>query len=110
MTVAQGTLILIAYDASNREKPCSQLSASLKATCGADTVCYYALDIFTASKVDISPYILAIMLQSAFTVGYAISTPLLSRMKRRTQFILSGSIMVASYSVLGVCLYLKVIN
>lgn len=80
---------------------------AFQATCGADTVCYYALDIFTASKVDISPYILAIMLQSAFTVGYAISTPMLARMKRRTQFILSGSLMVAAYSVLGVCLYLK---
>jgi hypothetical protein len=50
-----------------------------QATCGADTICYYALDIFSASKVNISPYILAIMLQSAFTVGYAISTPMLAR-------------------------------
>jgi hypothetical protein len=46
--------------------------------------------------------------QSAFTIGYALSTPLLAKMKRRTQFILSGSIMVASYSVLGICLYMKV--
>jgi hypothetical protein len=152
-----------------------------KACSGADTVTYYSLDIFTASKVDISPYILAIMVQvkvlslkrklklkpkpaiknwkyfwsgvksifmnflllkkvqnwkkklisldfycctlsqislfrliwhffcqGAFTIGYALSTPLLSRMKRRTQFMMSGATMVISYSILGVCLYLKV--
>jgi hypothetical protein len=35
--------------------------------------------------VDVSPYILAIVLQSAFTIGYALSTLLLAKMRRRTQ-------------------------
>jgi hypothetical protein len=46
--------------------------------------------------------------QSAFTIGYALSAPLLAKMKRRAQFMLSGSIMVVSYAVLGICLYLEV--
>lgn len=80
---------------------------AFQATSGADTVTYYSLDIFAASRVEMSPYILAILVQGSFTIGYALSTPLLNKMKRKSQFIMSGAIMVASYTVLGFCLYLK---
>lgn len=85
------TLVLFAFQASS----------------GADTVTYYSLDIFVESKVDINPYIMAIMVQGSFTVGYALSTPLMDRMRKKVQFAMSGAIMVVSYLVLGFCLYFK---
>jgi len=71
-------------------------------------VTYYSLDIFIESKVDINPYIMAILVQGSFTIGYALSTPLMDRMRKKVQFALSGSIMVVSYLILGFCLYFKV--
>ncbi len=58
--------------------------------------------------MDVSPHIFAIIVQGAFTVGIALSTPLQARMRQRSQFIMSGCIMVISYLVLGICLYFKV--
>ena len=52
---------------------------------GAEMVSYYSLDIFRRANVQMNNYMLAIALQSAFTVGYIISAPLMTRIPRKVQ-------------------------
>ena len=48
------------------------------------------------------------LLQAGFTLGYVASTPLMSRVGRRAQFIASGTLMAAAMMSLGLTMNLQV--
>ncbi len=68
---------------------------------------YYSLVIFQNAEIDMNNHILAIVVQSGLTFGYVISTPMMSKLPRRFQFITSGLLMSLSSTALGVSILIN---
>lgn len=90
----------------------------LLGTCGNDTMVYYGPTIFSRLDLGIEPGLLATLPWVGFTLGYALSSPLMARlggslpltvllrMKRVTQFVSCAGLMSASMTCLGLVLLL----
>ena len=81
---------------------------TLQVMTGFEIVSYYALDIFKRANVTMNNHILAILLASACTIGYAISSFLMRCVPRKVHFISSGLLMALSIITLGFTLQAKV--
>ena len=68
---------------------------------GSETVSVYSLDIFRRANVKMNNYILAILINSGFTLGYMISAMIMTSVGRKLQFISSGLFMAVSLATLG---------
>lgn len=60
----------------------------LHASVGSDVLSYYALTLLVFPGVDVSPFVLATLLQSSFTLGMMFAPLLMTKMNRRPQFVL----------------------
>ena len=69
---------------------------------------YYCLDIFKRAGLELPPYLMACLLQAAFTLGYVVSTPLMSRVSRKPQYLVSAGLIGLSMACIGFCLQMKV--
>ena len=78
-----------------------------KALSGTDCITSYSLDIFQKANLSINKYLLAIILQIVWTFTYALATYLMSRVRRRRQFLTSGLFLAPSLAILGVTLYFQ---
>lgn len=79
----------------------------LQTTCGADTLCYYALDIFRETKTPLNEYVLAILLQGGFTLGYIVSSSIMNRVGRRIHYTLSAGLVALSMFTLAFSLIIR---
>ncbi|TRY77262.1 hypothetical protein TCAL_04049 [Tigriopus californicus] len=79
----------------------------LQTTCGADTLCYYALDIFREAKTPLNEYVLAILLQGGFTLGYIVSSSIMNRVGRRIHYTLSAGLVALSMFTLAFSLIIR---
>ena len=77
------------------------LMCSLQPLSGSDTVSFYSLDIFRRANVKMNNYVLSILVNSGFTIGYMVSAMLMTRVGRKMQFICSGLFMAVSLATLG---------
>ena len=68
---------------------------------GSDILVFYSLDIFKRANLDMNSHVLAIFVQSGFLIGYIIAAFLMSRITRKTQFIVSGFFMSIFLFALG---------
>lgn len=68
---------------------------------GSDILVFYSLDIFKRANVNMNSHVLAIFVQSGFLSGYIIAAFLMSRVTRKTQFIISGFFMATFLFALG---------
>ena len=68
--------------------PVSILSVlfAMHASVGADVLSYYSLTLLIFPGVDLSPTVLAVLLQTTFTVGMVFAPLIMSRVNRRPQF------------------------
>lgn len=73
----------------------------LQTVSGSDTVAFYSLDIFQRAQVPMDNHLLSSLVQIGFILGYILSTPLLSKIPRRLQFIMSALFMALSFTTLG---------
>ena len=64
----------------------------------------YSLDIFRRANVQLNNYILTILVQSGFVLGYIISGCLLSHVKRKVHFTCGALLMAISQAILGLTL------
>ena len=76
----------------------------LQVLTGNETVSYYSLDIFKRANVSMNNHILAILVCGGCTIGYAISAFLMSRVRRKIHFIVSGVVMAIFVLTLGFAL------
>ena len=81
------------------------LKILFQATCGSDTISYYSLEIFAKAEVPLNEYILSILLQAGFTMSFMLSSSLMNIMKRRNQYLISGSLMAFCMLMLSFCMY-----
>ena len=58
----------------------------MHASVGADVLSYYSLTLLIFPNVNLSPTVLAVLLQTTFTVGMMIAPLIMSRVNRRPQF------------------------
>ena len=77
---------------------------------GSETVSVYSLDIFRRANVKMNNYLLAILINSGFTLGYMISAMIMPHVGRKLQFISSGLFMAVSLATLGFALKAEVIT
>ena len=78
--------------------------------CGADSVSIYSIYIFKKSNVALNEYVLSVLLQVGFTVGYITSVPFMGHVGRRPQYFVSSILLATSMVVLGASLYALVSN
>ncbi|TRY77327.1 hypothetical protein TCAL_06963 [Tigriopus californicus] len=83
---------------------------TFQALCGADLITYYSLDIIHKAQLAINPYLLSCLVQGGFTLGYMVSTPFLSKIGRRKQFIFSSLLTSFSMTSLGLCIFVDTSN
>ena len=76
--------------------------------CGAETIVNYSMDIFKRAKVEVSHYLLTILVNLSFLAGYIISVFLTSSLKRKVQFLIGVILMSISQAVLGLALKAEV--
>ena len=81
---------------------------SLQPLSGSETVSFYSLDIFRRANVKMNHYVLAILINSGFTTGYMVSSILLTRIRRKVQFICSSLFMAVCLITLGFTLNAEV--
>ena len=84
------------------------LMCALQPLSGSDTVSFYSLDIFRRAEVKMNNYVLSILVNSGFTIGYMVSALLMTRVGRKMQFICSGLFMAVSLATLGFTLNAEV--
>ena len=77
------------------------LMLTLQPMSGSDTVSFYSLDIFRRANVKMNNYVLSILVNSGFTLGYLFSAMIMTRVGRKLQFISSGLFMAVSLATLG---------
>lgn len=77
------------------------LMLTLQPLSGSDTVSFYSLDIFRRANVKMNNYVLSILVNSGFTLGYLFSAMIMTRVGRKLQFISSGLFMAVSLATLG---------
>ena len=85
------------------------LMLTLQPLSGSDTVSFYSLDIFRRANVKMNNYVLSILVNSGFTLGYLFSAMIMTRVGRKLQFISSGLFMAVSLATLGFTLDEEVI-
>ena len=71
---------------------------------GAETIINYSLDIFRRANVKWNNYILSSLVQVGSIVGYSSSAFLMTRMKRKTQYISAAILMAITQVILGFAL------
>ena len=81
--------------------PVSILSVlfAMHASVGADVISYYSLTLLIFPGVDLSPTVLAVLLQTMFTIGMTFAPLIMSRVNRRPQFAI-GCLAVAVIMIL----------
>ena len=75
---------------------------------GTDCIQYYSLDIFQKANLSVDKYLLAVILQGSWTVGYALASVGMARVGRRTQFLVSGMMLAPCLALLGLSVYFQV--
>ena len=65
---------------------------------GAEAIINYSLDIFRRANMKWNNYVLSILVQTGSITGYFISTFLMSRIKRKIQYISTASLNEMSIS------------
>ena len=78
-----------------------KIVTSFQPLSGSDSVCFYSLDIFRRANVKMNNYVLSILVNSGFTLGYMISAMIMTSVGRKLQFISSGLFMAVSLATLG---------
>jgi len=73
---------------------------------GNDTMVFLGPSIFSEVDVGLPAEVLTILPWIGFSLGYAISTPVMAKMNRVTQFVTFSSLMAASLVCLGAMLHL----
>ena len=68
---------------------------------GAEAIINYSLDIFRRANMKWNNYVLSILVQTGSITGYFISTFLMSRIKRKVQYISTASLMAVAQIILG---------
>ena len=68
---------------------------------GSEAIINYSLDIFRRANIKWNNYVLSILVQTGFIVGYSISTFLMSRIKRKVQYISAAALMAIAQIILG---------
>ena len=68
---------------------------------GAEAIINYSLDIFRRANMKWNNYVLSILVQTGSITGYFISTFLMSRIKRKIQYISTASLMAVAQIILG---------
>ena len=76
-----------------------------KASCGADTMAYYSLEIFGNADVPIDEYVLSILVQAGFVAGYTLSTWLMTRVSRKWEFVSSGLLTATCMFLVSICMF-----
>ena len=76
--------------------------------CGADSLSLYSVYIFKKSNVALNGYVLSVLLQVGFTVGYVVSVPFMGHVGRRPQYFVSSILLATAMVVLGASLYAMV--
>ena len=81
--------------------PVSILSVlfAMHASVGADVISYYSLTLLIFPGVDLSPTVLAVLLQTMFTIGMTFAPLIMSRVNRRPQFAI-GCLAIAVIMIL----------
>jgi hypothetical protein len=72
----------------------------VKASNGFETILVYCHDIFDRIDVALTNEFLTILIQVSVTLGYLISIPLCTILSKKSQFILSGSLMSSSFALI----------
>ena len=67
---------------------------------GAEAIINYSLDIFRRANIKWNNYVLSILVQTGSIIGYFISTFLISRIKRKVQYISTAALMAISQIIL----------
>lgn len=80
-----------------------------QASCGADLITFYSLDIIDKAELTFDAYLLSTLIKAGFLVGNIISTPLMSKVGRRPQFLLSTVLVALSMYTIALCMYVEVI-
>ena len=75
---------------------------------GSEAIINYSLDIFRRANIKWNNYVLSILVQTGFIVGYSISTFLMSRIKRKVQYISTAALIAISQIILGFTLIAEV--
>ena len=73
----------------------------LQTMTGAEAIINYSLDIFRRANMKWNNYVLSILVQTGSITGYFISTFLMSRIKRKIQYISTASLMAVAQIILG---------
>ena len=73
--------------------------------CGGDSLSLYSVYIFKKSNVALNGYVLSVLLQVGFTVGYVVSVPFMGHVGRRPQYFVSSVLLATAMVVLGASLY-----
>ena len=73
--------------------------------CGGDSLSLYSVYIFKKSNVALNGYVLSMLLQVGFTVGYVVSVPFMGHVGRRPQYFVSSILLATAMVVLGASLY-----
>ena len=68
---------------------------------GAESIVNYSLDIFRRANIKWNNYLLSILVQIGFIIGYFISAFLMSRIKRKVQYVSTAILMAMSQTILG---------
>ncbi len=61
----------------------------------------YSIYIFKKSNVALNEYVLSVLLQAGFTVGYLVSAPIMGHVGRRSQYFASSIFMATSMLLLA---------
>ena len=77
----------------------------LQGFCGGDSLSLYSVYIFKKSNVALNGYVLSMLLQVGFTVGYVVSVPFMGHVGRRPQYFVSSILLATAMVVLGASLY-----
>ena len=80
----------------------------LQGFCGGDSLSLYSVYIFKKSNVALNGYVLSVLLQVGFTVGYVVSVPFMGHVGRRPQYFVSSVLLATAMVVLGASLYAMV--
>ena len=75
---------------------------------GSEAIINYSLDIFRRANIKWNNYVLSILVQTGFIVGYFISTFLMIRIKRKVQYISTAVLIAVSQIILGFTLIAEV--
>ena len=76
---------------------------------GTDCIQYYSLDIFQKANLSVDKYLLAVILQGSWTIGYALASVGMARVGRRKQFLISGMMLAPCLALLGLSVFLQVL-